>query len=202
VDTWDGTAWSAGPAITGFSRVSSISCLSASFCEAVGNGPSGQNAASWNGTSWTDQATPGPVSASFNSVSCTTASSCEAVGQNFNGQVITLAESWDGSAWTIQSSPNPSATQSSQLSAVSCASATSCTAVGSYQSSNVSNFGDFQTLVETWDGTAWTIQASPNPSPNGDFLEGVSCGASQVCTAVGQGPDAGGVSSTLIETGG
>ena len=201
VDTWDGTSWSVGPAVAGFSHVSSISCLSATFCEVVGEGLSGQNAAVWNGTSWAGQATPGPASASFNSVSCTTASSCEAVGQNFqNGQVVTLAESWDGTAWTIQSSPNPSATQGSQLSGVSCTSATSCTAVGSYQSSSVPNFGASQTLVEVWDGTAWSIESSPNPG-TGDILEGVSCGASQVCTAVGQAPDPGGVNSTLIETG-
>jgi hypothetical protein len=202
VDIWDGTSWSAGPAVAGLSNVTSISCLSADFCEAVGEGPSGQNAAMWNGTSWADQATPGPTSAAFNSVSCTTVSSCEAVGQNFqNGQVVTLAESWNGSAWTIQSTPNPSATQGSQLGSVSCTSATSCTAGGSYQSSDVSNFGSSQTLVEVWDGTAWTIASSPNPSTAQDILQGVSCGTSQVCTAVGQASDAGGVRATLIETG-
>jgi hypothetical protein len=200
VDIWDGTSWSAGPAVAGFSNVTSISCLSGDFCEAVGEGPSGQNAAVWNGTSWTDQATPG--SAAFNSVSCTTATSCEAVGQDFeNGQVVTLAESWDGSAWAVQSTPNPSATQGSQLSSVSCTSATSCTAVGSYQSSDVGNFGAYQTLVEVWDGTAWTIASSPNPSTAQDMLEGVSCGSSQLCTAVGHSSDPGGVTATLIETG-
>jgi hypothetical protein len=202
VDTWDGTSWSAGPAVTGFSNVGSISCLSADFCEAVGEGSSGPTAAVWNGTSWADQATPGPVSTAFSGVSCTTASSCEAVGEvNENGQESTLAESWDGSAWAVQSTPNPSATQGSQLSGVSCTSATSCTAVGSYQSSNVSNFGDYQTLVEVWDGTAWSIESSPNPSTTQDILQGVSCGASQVCTAIGLAPDLGGVTATLIETG-
>jgi hypothetical protein len=83
---------------------------------------------------------------------------------------------------------------------VSCTSAASCTAVGSYQSSSVPTFGASLTLVEVWDGTAWSIASSPNPG-TGDILEGVSCGASQVCTAVGQGPDPGGVNSTLIETG-
>ncbi len=202
VDIWDGTSWSAGPAVAGLSNVTSISCLSADFCEAVGEGASGQNAAVWNGTSWASQATPGPNTAAFNSVSCTTVSSCEAVGQNVeNDQVITLAESWDGSAWTIQSTPNPSATQGSQLSSVSCTSATSCTAVGSYQSGDVTNFGVFQTLVEVWDGTAWTIASSPNPSTAKDTLQGVSCATSQLCTAVGQALDAGGVPATLIETG-
>jgi hypothetical protein len=56
-------------------------------------------------------------------------------------------------------------------------------------------------LVEVWDGTAWTLQPSPNHSTARDLLEGVSCGASQLCTAVGQTQDAGGVNATLIESG-
>jgi hypothetical protein len=115
--------------------------------------------------------------------------------------VSTLAESWNGSAWAIQPTPDPSATQGSTLSAVSCTSATSCTAVGQYQSSNVTNFGALQTLAEVWDGTTWSLESAPNPSPAHDLLSGVSCGASQVCTAVGQAQDAGGIGSTLIETG-
>ena len=198
-EIWNGSAWSAGPAVPGFSVVTSISCLSASFCEVVGQGPSGQNAAAWNGTSWTDQTMPTSLSA----VSCTAASSCEAVGQipDQSGQLSTLAESWNGSAWTTQPTPNPSATQGSALSAVSCTSATSCTAVGQYQSSNVTNFGALQTLVEVWDGTTWSLRSTPSPSPAHNLLSGVSCGTSHVCTAVGQALDTGGVESTLIETG-
>ncbi len=202
VDTWDGTSWSAGPAVTGLTYVGSISCLSATFCEAVGSGANGSQAAVWNGTSWTTQAVAGPANTALSAVSCTTASSCEAVGQvPDNGQEGTVAESWDGSAWTVQSTPNPSSTQGSQLTSVSCASATSCTAVGWYTSSNVSTFGQPQTVVEAWDGTAWSLEASPNPSTGGQ-LAGVSCGSSQVCTAVGQADDEGGVVATLIETGG
>jgi hypothetical protein len=202
VDTWDGTSWSAGPAVTGLTYVGSISCLSATFCEAVGSGANGPQAAVWNGTSWTAQTVAGPVNTALSAVSCTTARSCEAVGQvPDNGQEGTVAESWDGSAWTVQSTPNPSTTQGSQLTGVSCASATSCTAVGWYTSSNVSTFGQLQTVVEAWDGTAWSLEASPNPSTGGQ-LEGVACGSSQMCTAVGQAEDEGGVVATLIETGG
>jgi hypothetical protein len=56
-------------------------------------------------------------------------------------------------------------------------------------------------VVEVWDGTAWTLQSSPNPSTTDSLLQGVSCGASQMCTAVGQALDPGGVVATLIETG-
>jgi len=202
VDTWDGTSWSAGPAPAGFTSVSSVSCLSATFCEAVGGGDEDSLAAVWNGTSWTAQTLAGTVSTAMNAVSCTTTSSCEAVGETpgSSGQEGTVAESWKGSAWTLQSTASPSTTQGSQLTAVSCASATSCTGVGWYTSSNVgSAFGQMQTVVEAWDGTAWSLESSPNPSAGGQ-LDAVSCGSSQTCTAVGDGDDEGGVTATLIET--
>lgn len=199
VDIWNGSSWSAGPAVAGFSSVGSLSCVSATFCEAVGGGPAGENAAAWNGTSWTDQA----VSAALAAVSCASASSCEAVGQSHgpNDQPITLAESWNGSAWAAQAIPSPATTQGSTLGAVSCTSATSCTAVGQYQSSDVSDFGAFLTVAEVWDGTAWSLESTPNPSATHNLLLGVSCGAPQVCTAVGQASDQGGDDTTLIETG-
>jgi hypothetical protein len=202
VDTWDGTSWSAGPAITGLTFVGSISCQSATFCEAVGASNTGPAAAAWNGTSWTAQSVAGPVSTVLNSVSCTTPSSCEAAGEvgGSNGEETTMAESWDGSAWTIQSISGPSTTQGSQLTGVSCTSAASCTAVGWYTSSSIPTFGQMLTVAEVWDGTAWTLETSPNPSTD-SLLEGVSCGRSQLCTAVGQTQDEGGVQSTLIETG-
>ena len=204
VDTWNGSSWSAASSVTGFSYVGSVSCLSASFCEVAGEGPSGENAASWNGTSWTAQTTPGPASNSLNSVSCNAADSCEAVGQMLgtNDEPVTLAEEWNGSVWTIQSTPVPANSQSSSLTAVSCTSASSCTAIGQYPSSSVTNFGELQTLAEVWDGTAWSIPATPDPSSTAqNLLSGVSCGASTACTAVGQYTDPGGIPATLIEAG-
>ncbi|HUN34848.1 MAG TPA: hypothetical protein VMU95_22830 [Trebonia sp.] len=202
-DTWDGTAWTAGPTVTGLTYVGSISCQSATFCEAVGASSTGAEAAAWNGTSWTDQTVAGPFNTVLNSVSCTAATSCEAVGEapGTNDEEETTAESWDGSAWTVQSITSPSTTQGSQLTGVSCTSATSCSAVGWYTSSAVPTDGQMLTVAETWDGTAWTLESSPNPSGD-SLLQGVSCGASQVCTAVGETQDPGGsTQTTLIETG-
>jgi hypothetical protein len=204
VDTWNGSSWSAGTGVTGFPNVESVSCLSASFCEVVGEGPTGENAAMWNGTSWAAQPTPGPVSNSLSAVSCNAASSCEAVGQMFgqNDETVPLAEAWNGSTWTIQPTPDPANSQESSLVAVACTSASSCTAVGQNESSSLTNFGKLQTLAEVWDGTTWSIPATPDPSSTGqNILSGVSCGASNACTAVGQDQDPGGIPATLIETG-
>jgi hypothetical protein len=200
VGLWNGSSWSAGPSIPGFQFVGSVSCASASFCEAVGEGPSGENAAVWNGSSWSAQATPGGPSTAFDAVSCPAVNSCEAVGTNANQsfQLVTFAERWDGSAWTVQPIPNPSGSQGSDLTSVWCTSATSCAAVGDYQ---VSFLFNFHTLVEVWNGTAWSLRSSANRRNAGQsLLSGVSC-AGPVCKAVGQTQDIGQIQTTLIETG-
>jgi hypothetical protein len=196
VNTWDGTAWSAATSVPGFRPFTSVSCVSASFCEAVGQGPAGENAAVWNGSTWTPQPTAGDPGEAPNAVSCSAVNSCEAVGST---GFLTFAEAWDGSTWTLQSTPNPSGFQFSLLSGVSCTSADSCTAVGQSQT-NGQVFSS--TLGEVWDGTGWTLRSTPNrPTAGHNVLSGVSCGASQMCTAVGGTEDIGGASATLVETG-
>ena len=78
----------------------------------------------------------------------------------------------------------------SYLYGVSCTAASSCTAVGSYyNSANVQT-----TLAEYWDGSTWTIQATPTRFRKGSQLLAVSCTAPGRCTAVGSyfGPGGGG----------
>jgi hypothetical protein len=203
VDIWNGTSWSAQPSASGFTSLSSVSCVSPRSCEAVGSGPSGEDAERWNGTSWSPQATPAPADGSsiaMSAVSCPARGSCEAVGNYFSNstfQQLTLAEAWNGTAWSVQPTPNPAASLSSSLLGVSCTSASSCTAVGQYLAS-VSNL----TLAEVWNGTAWRLRSTPNhPWAGQNILNGVSCGASQNCTAAGVTDDFGQISATLIETG-
>ncbi|HEX9034648.1 MAG TPA: hypothetical protein VF834_22620, partial [Streptosporangiaceae bacterium] len=199
---WNGTAWSAGPTVTGFtsqgSPVESVSCVSASFCEAVGGGSGGDNAAVWNGTSWTAQPTPGPASSFLSAVSCPAVNSCEAVGSYADSSFheAAFAEVWNGTTWAAQTIPNPSISRGTSLSAISCTSADSCTAVGSYQYSLIF-LG--HTLAEVWNGTTWSLRSTPS-DPNAG-LSGVSCGASGACTAVGQRLDEGLIPTTLIEVG-
>ncbi len=54
-------------------------------------------------------------------------------------------------------------------------------------------------MIESWDGTSWSVVPSPNPATD-DGLEGVSCVSATACTAVGRGLISG-VSKTLIESG-
>jgi hypothetical protein len=141
----------------------------------------------WNGTSWANQTTPNPSGAlvsAFNGMSCTSASACTAAGYYTNsaGTYLTLAEHWNGTAWAIQKTPNPSGAQQSVLYGVSCTSASACTAAGGYTNSA----GTYLTLAEHWNGTAWAIQKTPNPSgAQQSVLYGVSCTSASACTAAG-----------------
>jgi hypothetical protein len=62
---------------------------------------------------------------------------------------------------------------------VTCLSAASCTAVGSYAG------GTAQNLVESWNGSAWSLVTSPDEGTGGNALSGVSCTAASSCAAVG-----------------
>ena len=59
-----------------------MSCTSATSCEAIGSDPTGaQQAAAWNGTAWSLQATPVPADGSsiaLKAVSCLAADDCTA----------------------------------------------------------------------------------------------------------------------------
>ena len=65
-------------------RLTSVSCVSASNCVAVGSAGSFQVsttlAMAWNGTEWSTMSTPNNGSNELLSVSCVSASSCVAVG--------------------------------------------------------------------------------------------------------------------------
>jgi hypothetical protein len=115
-----------------------------------------------------------------------------AVGFSYDstGESRTLIESWDGTSWTVLPSPNPDVgVNIDALYGVSCASATACTAVGDSTTSG----GESPTLIESWDGTSWTVV--PSPSSAAGVLYGVSCTSATACTAAGTTG-----SKTLIES--
>lgn len=195
VEFWDGSAWTIQtvslPSGASGGQLFGVSCPSMTACTAVGiyytalGGPSEELALaeSWNGTNWSLQPTPNPISNasySLNAVWCLSAKSCNAVGRIFTGSnEETLAESWDGTTWSIRPTPNPSASTYSYLANLSCdPSGVPCKAVGT--SGN-------ETLVESWDGTTWSTQTTPQPtnSTRSSFSD-VSCTAANACTAVGQ----------------
>ena len=95
--------------------------------------------------------------------------------------------------WAIVPSPNRG-TGGNSLNGTSCTSAGLCTAVG-YVALN----GVPKTLVETWNGTAWSIVSSPSRSAS-SVLSGVSCLSASACTAVGTSYGTQQTEKTLIES--
>jgi hypothetical protein len=141
------------------------------------------------GAGWTIEPTPNPAGENQSNllgVSCTSANSCMAVGEYTDsaGAQFTLAESWNGSTWRIEPTPNPNPADARlrRLISVSCPSPSACTAVGEYTDSA----GAQVTLAESWNGSTWRIEPTPNPAgANPSRLLGVSCTSASSCTAVG-----------------
>lgn len=209
-EAWNGTAWQIrpipNPAGATSSQLSAVSCTAADACTAVGYGGGNSGLAplaeAWDGTAWQIRSAPSPPGATdtqLAGVSCT-ADSCTAVGQYVNSSRVTvpLAEVWNGTSWQIQSTPAPAGATSSELSGVSCTAADACTAVGSYADTSAQSVP----LAERWSGASWTVESTPAPAgaARGSDLQGVSCAAASVCTAVGSDTNADDVVTTLVET--
>jgi hypothetical protein len=199
---WNGAMWLFPPDtglfpgelshVNGLGRreLNGVSCVSSSFCVAVGahgfsglaNAPSLPLVESWNGETWSPVPSPEPargVNSPFKlqGVSCTSTDLCVAVGTGG------LIESWNGTAWSIVPSPN-----SGTLNGVWCASAKRCLAVGANEGA---------ALIESWDGSTWSTLESPKPQASA--LESVTCVLKTRCVAVG-GYTVGGAARTLLES--
>jgi hypothetical protein len=194
-ELWNGSSWSIidSPNVSSTDSFTDISCSTATYCVAVGGAGLMPIAALWNGTTWSitlDSQLPGTNVSGLNSVSCTgTGASpfCVAAGA-FNGPRAfeVLIETWNGSTWTVASTSNPPVNHGTNLSGVSCASPTSCTAVGSV----TVKFGNQRKpsvqnpVIETWNGTTWSLGTGLNPKGNSQ-LGSVSCPSASSCIALG-----------------
>ena len=209
-ERWNGSSWATqstpNPAGSLGSALLSDACPSTTLCTAVGYYHNSGNvtvplAMRWNGSSWTVQTAPMPAGAQSSvlaDVACSSSSLCTAVGYTVNGAGVTvpLAERWNGTSWSMQPTPNPSGATAAALSGVACPSSTVCTAVGY----DVNSSGATVSLAERWNGSSWTVQATPNPgAARTTTLLAVACPSTTVCTAVGKSVSGAGLTSTLAE---
>jgi hypothetical protein len=222
IDAWNGTTWARVPSAnlgTPDNDLTAVSCLSPTWCVAVGTrqasatGDTLPIAEWWDGTTWTFDKTvpsvPAKVGTKLNGVedsiagvSCPTAHSCTAVGsyQDTRGFSRTMIISWNGTAWSTVKSPNDGLS-GNVLAGVSCVSPKVCDAVGTYGGGKNGDPGKPHTMAESWNGTAWSQVASPNPGAAADALTGISCAGAKSCQAVGfSQASAGGARHTLIES--
>jgi hypothetical protein len=200
-ESWNGSRWvvrptpdPAGGAVLAFDGVS---CGTADACLATGSyflrGNLIPLAEWWNGRRWAAQTVPLPAGAAGGSLiadSCASATSCVATGSytTSGGQSSALAESWQDGLFTIMPVPVSVHATASTLTAVSCerSAAAGCAAVGWDEMPHV---GGAQGLTLGWNGTAWSVQATPRAdgATASSFPGGVSCVAASACTSVGLG---------------
>jgi hypothetical protein len=183
---WNGTAWStvASPNLGPSDQLTGVSAVSATDAWAVGTASSGQTLIlRWNGTKWST--TPAPQTSTgydLNGVTAISATDAWAVGDYSNGIPDTLTLHWNGTKWSVVASPSPS-TINNLLYGVSAASASDAWVVGRDIPSASS---PFSTLTEHWNGTAWSVVASPSPGAASNALFGVSTLTPTDAWAVGE----------------
>jgi hypothetical protein len=151
--------------------------------------------ARWNGTQWTLATSPAlPDTGFLRGVDASSATNAWAVGQRAvpagGGSVgsATLTERWNGTSWSIVPSPSPGSAAGSSLEGVKTFTTTDAWAVGT-QSASTAPFS--RTLIERWDGTAWSVVPSPNTDPNRNFLTDVDGASATDVWAIGNVGDDG-----------
>src|SRR5207302_2012805 len=108
----------------------------------------------------------------FYSVTCVSVSDCWAVGAyatQLFGFHQTLVGHWDGNSWNLVDSPNTDPGVDNILASVTCTSTSDCWAVGGAVTLSRDSV---HTLIEHWDGSAWTIVTSPDPT--GGFINALN----------------------------
>jgi hypothetical protein len=190
---WNGSRWSQVPtpavphldeSLLAVGASSASDAWAVGFEKGVGAAGRFPLAVHWNGSSWTIVPTPtqtGGSKSTLNGVVDLSASNAWAVGRSRSATA--LAEHWNGSAWSVVPVPTPAGAASSQLAAISALSPTNIWAVGSVV--NIVNTAvQNRTLVEHWNGAAWSIVPARNATTS-NLLTGVAAVAANNVWAVG-----------------
>ncbi len=194
VEHWNGTSWSVVPSpnpgtfsnlLYGVAAVSANDVWAVGYFE-TGTGYVGRTLVEhWNGTSWSVVSSPniGPVNNFLYGVAAVSATDVWAVGyyETSSGPDITIIEHWNGTSWSVVPSVSPGAF-ANILNGITAVSANDVWAVGTY---NNSLGGPYQTLIEHWDGTSWSVVSSPNVGTNDNDLFGVAAVSANDVWAVG-----------------
>lgn len=189
-----GRRWSIAPSVNpgGYDFLRSVVAVSANDVWAAGSYiPYGKAFSQtliehWDGTSWSVVKSPNAgFFATLDGMVATSRSDVWAVGSYGRHQYDdpTLIEHWDGASWSIVPSPNGGSYTVNNLYSASAVSANDIWVVGEYIPSNSVYF---QTLIEHWDGTNWSIAPSPNvPNTLTNSLAGVVAISASDVRAVG-----------------
>ena len=143
---------------------------------------------------WSETPTP-PGSNFLCSVAAIAEADVWAVGSHYDGvDDRPLAEHFDGIQWVMVNAPTPGR-RGAYLRGVGGASATDVWAAGYW----ITTSGTNKTLIEHYDGTSWTIVASPNPPSVASYLSTVAAVATNDVWVAGHYLDNTGIYRTLVE---
>lgn len=202
IEHWDGHAWSAveSPNGLGDGYLSGVVAISDRDAWAVGwdqRFPGVTMTQHWDGAGWTIVPSPNAQAdeSVLYAVDASGPNDVWAVGHSFTAnRLATLAMHWDGSTWTLVPSPNPGPGDN-QLTGVAVVAPDDVWAVGTRAGPQL---GLPRTLFEHWDGTSWSVVASPNHGGVGvqNWLTAVNAVTTDDAWAVGYA-FAGGSDTTL-----
>lgn len=205
IEHWNGKHWTIQPfrEPAGGGQLSGVTALSPSNVWAVGfTGDASEGTGQttliehWNGKAWTRVPSPDEGSASFlQSITIKSGDNAWAVGwfTAADGTYRTLALHWDGRHWTAVATQSPGGDDA--FLSVTAAWTNNIWAVGYRNPTRCGGGPQCKTLIEHWNGSRWTLLASPNP-PSGylNMLWGVRAASRTSIYAVGTTD----YSSTLI----
>jgi hypothetical protein len=154
--------------------------------------------------SWQIVASPNPtINDGFASLTTVSATNIWAVGsatnQNSSGILsTTLIANYNGSSWQVVPSPNPAGSRYNNLYGAAATGASDVWAVGSDYVRKGTNYPIIYPTIEHYDGSAWSLVTSAEPTQVGSLL-GVAAVTPSNVWAVGSGRNSAGVSGSMIQ---
>ena len=136
----------------------------------------------WDGTSWKNVKSPNPGTTKncqnsntgnvLNAVTAVSSDDVWAVGFSFTCTALLkpMALHWDGTKWSTVPTPKLNTNDNSALNGIVAFATDNVYAVGYQPATN----GAVQTLIEHWDGSAWSVVPSPNGNSTGNVLTSIS----------------------------
>ncbi len=213
IEYWNGSAWSvvASPKTPlDSSTLNGVAAISPTDAWAVGYAFSASNSTEqqtliehWNGATWTIVKSPNLANGNdlfaIAAISATDIWAAGVYGYNLGKTPVTrtLIEHWNGTVWTVVQSPNPGS-GFNYITGLAAASTNDIWAVG-FSSSGQTVQGMQATLIEHWNGTAWTVARSQSPGTNGNTLSAITAISANDVWAIGNTNNSSPVTDTLIE---
>ena len=213
LEHYDGGAWTVSalaPPLIDYAELDGTSCLDPDECWASVGTAGGGVEEEFDGASWTvvsaPQLAPSPgfSQSGVGRVSCAGADDCWAVGSTGlpsvpNQLTQPLIAHYTGTGWVTVSSPRVSGPNGATLASVACLSPSDCWAVGATMPEAIAQPARLppaspspdpalfsQPVIEHYDGSTWTVLATPQSGTGSTGLGDITCApAAGECFAAG-----------------